>query len=176
MDPDLYSVRSSKVEEVGDFFYNIEYGFEPVDDALDDEYVLSISEPLCPNRKDCYTELISSETYFKRHKFFCPFCSETYKSKYSSDTLKERVARITAKKILDRRLSKERIMAERKKEEDRIQSVFEKQKQQQEDPFYYESEEEDEGYVEGLDKLREAEQKFRKVYGDFKERQSNSKF
>lgn len=129
IDPDLYYFRNSEIEQIGKFYYEVEYVFSPKYDELEKKSVFYISEPLCPHNKNCYTEMIEKDTFFKKHKFYCPFCSNSYKSEYSSVTLKNHALRILNKKLRDQKL---------KEEKERVEQVYkelEELNKSEEDPF-----------------------------------------
>ena len=132
IDPDLYHHRNSEIEEIGKFYYEVEYGFSPKYDELEEKSVLFISEPLCPHNKNCYTEMIEKDTFFKKHKFHCPFCSNVYKSEYSSDTLRNHASRILNKKLRDQKLKIKKAEVEQGYKE--FEELFGSNKSE-EDPF-----------------------------------------
>lgn len=127
IDFDLYSAGISTVEKVKDFYYEVSYSTEPIYDELNDECIKSISGPLCPNKEpdqeECHAELIVRSTYFKSYKLDCPFCSSSYKSKYSSDTLKEHGLRILNKKMRDKRIKKEKELEVKKLKEQKAEEL-----------------------------------------------------
>lgn len=137
IDSDLYYYQNSEIEQIGKFYYEVQYASSPKYEQLEEKCILFISEPLCPHNENCYTELIEKETFFKNHKFHCPFCSNFYKSEYSSDTLKNHASRVLNKKLRDQKIKREQEEIEQsyKKLEEIFGSNESKEDPFKEDPF-----------------------------------------